>query len=311
MQRFVLGDWGTSRLRLFLLEGDETIDACEGPGIARLAGTPPAGRIDTLAGLVERWIDGPQSIRVLLSGMAGSRNGLYEVAYASLPVGSPEWTRAARSFDARNMRITMAAGVCSRDGGESIDVMRGEETQIFGAMQLEPSLCRGAHVLLLPGTHSKWVEIQDGTITHFRTAITGELYALLHDHSTLFQVAATPGDTLAANHRDGFNAGIERSMNLRDGILAALFEVRAAQLLRDRSKSWAMGFASGLLIGHEVRSMSGSFRTSRAIRLVGSPKLVSLYEGVLTTRGIQSQAMDGTECALAGLNALRHEVSVH
>jgi 2-keto-3-deoxy-galactonokinase len=72
-----------------------------------------------------------------------------------------------------------------------------------------------------------------------------------------------------------------------------------------------MGFASGLLIGHEVRSMSGSFRTSRAIRLVGSPKLVSLYEGVLATRGIQSQAMDGTECALAGLNALRHEVSVH
>jgi 2-dehydro-3-deoxygalactonokinase len=307
MQRFVLGDWGTSRLRLFLFEDDKAIDACEGPGIARLADMPAAARIDILARIVERWVDDPQSIRVLLSGMAGSRNGVCEVPYASLPADCASWTRAARSFDTRNMRMTIAAGVCSNNERSRIDIMRGEETQIFGAMRLEPCLGRGAHVLLLPGTHSKWVHIEDGAIRHFRTAMTGELYALLLDHSTLFHTAAVDGDHTDNSQNEGFNAGAERSMNLQDGIVAALFEARAAQLLDNRSKSWAMGFLSGLLIGHEIASMWNSFRTAGAVRLVGNPLLVSLYKSVCTARGIRSEAMDGDECVLEGLKTLHDE----
>lgn len=310
-QRYVLGDWGTSRLRLFLLEDNAVASTCEGPGIGALAQATAEMRIETLAGLVSPWMDKTQPMQVLLAGMAGSRNGLFEVPYATLPADCIAWAGQARTTRTHGMRITIAGGVCSRGNRTGADIMRGEETQIFGALERDPALGRGTHVVLLPGTHSKWVEIEDGSITRFQSAMTGELYALLHDRSTLLKTdtaAANAGTGCDADRDEGFGAGVERSSNLDGGLLAALFETRAAQLLDNRSKSWAEGFLSGLLIGHEIASMSGSFRTAAAIRIIGDPQLVSLYRTVFSARGIGAQTLDGTECAIAGLRFLRNHV---
>jgi 2-dehydro-3-deoxygalactonokinase len=314
VQSCVLGDWGTSRLRLFLLRNDAVVDTCEGPGIGALTTASAEGRVETLAGLVARWMNGAQPIRVLLGGMAGSRNGLFESPYAALPADSATWARAARTIETGRMRITIAAGLKSTDECVGADVMRGEETQIFGAMQLDPALRRGTHVVVLPGTHSKWVEIADGSIARFRTAMTGELYALLRDGSTLLRTGAAAANALPENDADrdpGFAAGVARSSELHGGLLAALFEARAAQLVDHRSKSWAAGFLSGLLIGHEVVAMSESFQSPGVIRLIGDPGLVALYQGVLSQRGADARALGGAQCAIAGLAALRASLPEH
>jgi len=313
--RHVLGDWGTTRLRLFLVENDVVTDRCEGPGIRAMAMQPVEHRLDMLADLVKPWIGEPRTMRVLLAGMAGSRNGLFEVPYKSLPADGRAWSLLARTMSMRGMDITMditiAAGLCSRDGGGA-DVMRGEEAQVFGAMDLEPALKAGTHVLLLPGTHSKWVRVIDGSITRFRTAMTGELYALLLEHSTLLKTdadPASPGTATDADRTDGFRAGIARSLEAKNNLLAALFEARAAQLLESRSKSWATGFLSGLLIGEEIRGVGKSFATNAAIRIIGDPQLTSLYRSAFSARGVETQTMDGADCVIAGLSALRKHLA--
>jgi 2-dehydro-3-deoxygalactonokinase len=301
-QRYVLGDWGTSRLRLFLLEGDLVADSCDGPGIASLAAASAESRVQTLAGLVAPWTNAARPVRVVLCGMAGSRNGLLEVPYTGLPADAAAWSRESRTVHAGSMHITIAAGVRSRS-----DVMRGEETQIFGAMQLDPELGNTTGVLLLPGTHSKWVEISGGSITGFRTAMTGELYALLHDHSTLLKTDRTGRDADSESVDDrasGFGAGVERSANLDGGLPAALFETRTAQLLEHRSKSWAAGYLSGLLIGHEVAAMSEAFQSAPPVRIIGEPRLTSLYQTAFTKRAIEMPTLDGAACAIAGLQLL-------
>jgi 2-dehydro-3-deoxygalactonokinase len=188
--------------------------------------------------------------------------------------------------------------------------MRGEETQVFGAMQVDGDLGDATHVVLLPGTHSKWVEVSEGSITRFRTAITGELYALLHDHSTLLKTGGHGVEHEGIDDRDsGFRHGIERS-SMPEGVLAAaLFETRALQLLDQRSKAWAAGYLSGLLIGHEVASMSDAFQGAAPLCIIGEPGLVSLYRTACTRLGIELSALDGAECALAGLRLLREQLA--
>jgi 2-dehydro-3-deoxygalactonokinase len=305
-QRFVLGDWGTSRLRLYLLDGELVIDRCDGPGIASLASALPGLRMETLAGLVAPWTDASGPLRIVLCGMAGSRNGLMEVPYAPLPVNAKEWSGASGNLKAGSLRITIAAGVCSND-----DVMRGEETQVFGAMHLDPELANRRALLLLPGTHSKWVTLCAGSITGFRTAITGEMYSLLHDHSTLLMAGHTadPSPGSDEERAAGFEAGTASSRTLDGGLTGALFAVRTAQLLDNRSKAWAGGYLSGLLIGHEIASMSEVFGAI-PMRIIGDPELATLYQRAFGPSAPDMRILDGTECAMAGLRLLQ-EIAVY
>lgn len=341
----VLGDWGTSRLRLWRLAGGTVVETREGPGTADLAGRSAEACAETLTALVAPWREKRERLQVLLAGMAGSRNGLFEVPYAPLPTDRESWARAARSRDIGHLRVTIAAGV-ARDGGRP-DVMRGEETQLFGALEIEPALTRGTYLVALPGTHCKWVEVDDGCFRRFRTALTGELYALLTECSTLLRTGAAEsadaggmdagaGGTGAdaggvgadtggvgadggagaaaariARHGDreaGFAAGAARAAEPDGGLLASLFEARAAQLLHGRSNAWAAGFVSGLLIGREIRELSRSFDPSGGIILVGEPSLSSLYARACELCAIRTRALDGSRCTIAGLMRLRAEM---
>ncbi|MCH4893275.1 2-dehydro-3-deoxygalactonokinase [Sphingomonas sp. SFZ2018-12] len=286
----LVGDWGTTRLRLFHLRGDAIVDRVEGPGIG-VADAPPT---DVLATVLTRWRGAERARDVTLCGMVGSRNGLVETGYADAPAGVADWAAAAQRIVLDGFRITIAPGVaCRRDDGAA-DVMRGEETQIFGAMALDPALSRGRHLIALPGTHGKWARVADGRIVSFRTYLTGELFALLRDRSTLLRVGDDPAD-----EAEGFAAGLAR---IGGGDLAgSLFETRAAQLRDGRSAGWAAGFLSGLLIGTEVQ---GGVGDARAVVLVGAPALVARYRSVLDGMAIATTVLDGDACAIAGLARL-------
>jgi 2-dehydro-3-deoxygalactonokinase len=296
--RYALGDWGTSRVRWFLVEGDAIVARSEGPGIATRSPSP----MQVLEQSLASWREGAPNLEVYLAGMAGSRNGVHEAPYVSLPADFEAWSRNAWRGSLSQIDVTIAAGLCSKNSETGGDVIRGEETQVFGALRLDPSLAEGLQVFALPGTHSKWVEVNDGVVERFRTAFTGETYALLRDHSTLLRASAipdAPDDT-----QQGFDAGARRAFALQEGLLAALFEARAQQLLAGRSRAWAAGFLSGLLIGYEIETLGRTFHPDRGITLVGDPQLTNLYEAVLRSRGRATRTLSGERCVIEGLRHL-------
>jgi 2-dehydro-3-deoxygalactonokinase len=294
-QRIILVDWGTTCLRAFLLEDRAIAARITGPGIGMLA-EPPAAALRTA---LASWLEASPGIEVVMCGMAGSRNGIREVPYVAAPAGAADWRDGARSLCLWGSTVTIAAGLQGRNTSGAPDLMRGEETQIFGAISRQPQLATGRHLLVLPGTHSKWTEIRDGAICRFHTALTGELRALLLQHSLLLRAGAAEGEA-----GDGFEAGLARAVETRAGLLGSLFEVRSAQIVSGRSRRWSEAFLSGLLIGEESMRMSAAFDAAGEVVLIGAAELCALYALALSRHGLAARTLDGDDCALAGLALL-------
>lgn len=292
--RRVLCDWGSSRLRAVLdLEG-VVVDRRDGPGVNRLgADSPAAALLDVLAS----WRGG-RRLDVFLCGMAGSRNGLAEVPYVRAPATMEAWRQGCLRVRLEDLEASIAPGMQAENFRGAPDVMRGEETQIFGALTLERQLATGSHLFVLPGTHSKWVLVRDGAVVRAQTHLTGELFDLLCRHSSLLRVGAD-----AAKDEGGFEAGLHAAA--QGGLSGALFQTRTEQLIEGRTAGWARAFLSGLLIGAEVGSTLDEGASGFGpITLIGDPDLTALYLRALAARHVSARALDGERCVLAGLRLL-------
>ncbi len=87
--------------------------------------------------------------------MLGSSGGLREVPYLICPVNLSTLSAALVIADSEVGPVHLVPGLLQQAEGSKYfpNVMRGEETQIFGARQADSS-----HFLaVLPGTHCKWV----------------------------------------------------------------------------------------------------------------------------------------------------------
>ncbi|NML90385.1 MULTISPECIES: 2-dehydro-3-deoxygalactonokinase [unclassified Sphingobium] len=291
-QYAVIGDWGTSRLRLFRVEQGHVTARRDGPGIGAVGKEAEAAFAATIAPWLEE--GAPREIR--LCGMAGARDGWVEAPYADCPADAAAWRAAAVRFDWRGTPLSIMAGLACVGPDGVPDVMRGEETQIFGAMAREPALRQGRHLIVLPGTHNKWSVVEDGRIVSFRTMPTGELFALLRDRSTL----GTKVDRAdPAQEAAGFAEGLERAGEGR--LLASLFAARAMRLRGGRSEDWSTGYLSGLIIGCEIAEIRSTLGEADDILLVGDAQLSVRYAQALGRQGLASQVLDGDACSLAGL----------
>src|SRR5471032_2364566 len=177
---FIAGDWGTSRLRLYLCDaGGHVLARGEGEG----ASAPDcAGRF---AAAVAAWDKAHGVLPAVLVGMVGSTIGWKEVPYLKCPARPGAIAGAALRFESDGRAIAILPGLSCTGKTGAPDVMRGEETQILGGLRLRPELSKGRHVLCMPGTHVKWVAVEDGAVVQFQTALSGELFELLRKHSVL------------------------------------------------------------------------------------------------------------------------------
>lgn len=289
---YVLGDWGTSRLRLFRLNAQGAVTArLDGPGAGSM---DPAGARRALADLLAQWQTKGPLADVLLCGMAGTPRALVAAGYAPCPIDLDGWLASRTTINVNDVPISVLPGLSWISDAGVPEVMRGEETQVFGAIALDPALASGTHTIVLPGTHSKWVDLVDGTIRGYRTQPTGELFALLTGQSTLMG-DDQPGE---GSFDDGFARGLARS---GEPLASALFETRAARMLNARSREWSRGYLSALLIGGEMQARPQSASDSGAIVVIGDPALSALYQTVLTHSGHAVQIVDGDDAVLAGL----------
>lgn len=291
---YVFGDWGTTRLRLYRMRDDVVLDRLEGPGIGSL----DAPAIHVLTKQLEGWRGEGDIDALFLCGMAGVRGGLVEAAYLGCPAAVPAWGAGHSRIMVDGICVAVAPGLSCHTASGAPDVMRGEETQIFGAMAINPTLAKGEHLFLLPGTHSKWARVKDGAVTGFRTCPTGELFALLTTQSTL----TGPDSAGQGSFDEGFTLGFSRRA---EPLANALFEARAGRLLHGWSRPWARGYLSGLLIGSEVHAQGVA---GEQLIVIGDPALSDLYLRALSADGLGYLPIDGEKAALAGLELARREV---
>jgi 2-dehydro-3-deoxygalactonokinase len=297
---FILGDWGTTQLRLFLCNDAGVLDRRFGRGIAQLERSPP----DEFAAVAGDWLDDHRVDDAVLAGMVGSRTGWLETAYAPCPATAADLIASIARTECGDVSIAIVPGLSCVGPSGAPDVMRGEETQLFGALALEPRLRTERHVVALPGTHTKWVVVEDGRVIQFQTALTGELFALLRTSSTLLKTGGAASD---AFDDDAFATGLDAARSERS-LLHALFQVRSQQLVAGATPSYATSLLSGLLIGSDVNG-AAELHHATDVTLIGERELASLYARALEARDARTRTLDGNECALAGLNAFARALS--
>lgn len=287
MRPLVAVDWGTSSLRAArIAAGGAVLEERSWPrGILTVAqGQFP----EVLAQSCGDWLRAEDTL-CLVSGMAGSRQGWIEAPYCPCPAGFTELARSLAWVEPG--RIAIVPGLSCEHGGVP-DVMRGEEVQVFGALAL---LGIDQARLVLPGTHSKWVQVKDGRVRDFATFMTGEFYALLRQHSILARgMPAEDGPLDEA----AFSRGVTHTQ--AQPLLRAAFSARTLGLFDRLAPSALPSYLSGLVIGEELRQQGAA---GGEVVIVGNPQLAQRYALALQLLGIRSKSL-GAEAGWRGLWAL-------
>ncbi|KAB2676292.1 2-dehydro-3-deoxygalactonokinase [Brucella tritici] len=286
-----VADWGTTRFRLWTLDVDGNVLG-ESRGDDGLLQAKEAGFEPTLERHLAS-VDSPDDLPVVICGMAGSRTGWIEAPYMSLPAGLDGIVKAAVRVPARR-HVIMLPGVARRDE-TAPDVMRGEETKLLGLVH------RGTRdaVVVMPGTHAKWVRIADGGLADYRTFMTGEMFALLKDKSVL--AGALEGAGAVEPNGEAFAAGVRASLENPALISNALFSIRAGWLVHDRKPTDQQARLSGLLIGLEVAGGRTLYGKPEEVLLLSDDTMGALYASALEIAGLTVRRVAADELVRDGL----------
>ncbi len=277
-------DWGSSSFRAYLmsLDGEVLDEFTSGDGIGSVAaGAYPA----TLKRLIGGWLDAHPSLPAIASGMVGSRHGWREAAYVKCPAGPSDVAMRLTEVEADGRRVALAPGLSYVDKSGQPDVIRGEETEIFGVAD------SGARLIVLPGSHSKWTRVEGDRIVAFKTFVTGELFAALRDHTVAGAFAkAAPAKSSA----EAFTLGVRRGAAAaacqgRSGLLGLLFGARSLPLMGALPEDDAGEYLSGLLIGAEIGEARRLFPGEEP-HLAGAEALVERYRAACEALGVSARA---------------------
>ena len=283
MPALIAIDWGTSSFRAYLMSGTGDIldEVASGDGIGAVAaGAYPA----TLRRLVGKWL-GARALPIIASGMVGSRHGWREAAYVNCPAGPRDVASHLAEVEADGRRVVLAPGLSHVDEAGTPDVMRGEETEIFGLADA------GARLIVLPGSHSKWAQVEGDRVIAFKTFVTGELFAALRDHTVAGAFAKvapmkTPGDAFALGVERGAAAAACQG---KSGVIGLMFGARSLPLMGRLAEDDAGEYLSGLLIGAEIGEARRLYPGEEP-QVAGAEALVERYLAAFDALGIPARA---------------------
>lgn len=291
-------DWGTTSLRAYKLAAGGVVleQRALSSGIMQL---PKTSRVihggecaDGFELAFEEacgdWLEAQPDLPVIACGMVGSAQGWREAAYCETPANVANLGNSLQTLvSLRGTRVHIVPGVIQRS--RLPNVMRGEETQVLGVLQNLPAEAGGDLLIGLPGSHSKWVEVVEGRITHFDTFMTGEVFAVLSEHSILgrTQQQGAAFDGLA------FDRGVQVALSADGelGVLSTLFSARTLGLTGELAPTAQADYLSGLMIGHELVALAAAQRRRRnsahlpSIILIGNAQLCARYGRALDACG--------------------------
>jgi 2-dehydro-3-deoxygalactonokinase len=288
-------DWGTTHRRGYLLDAQGALSAerSDAQGMLATQGRFP----EAFAAFLSIW---PKELPVLMSGMVGAASGWQEAPY--LDATTPLTVLAHHLVPLRDApggrHCAIVPGYRWRGAHGEVDVMRGEETQLLGAL----ALGHGDGWYVLPGTHSKWVRVEKGAVSVLRTYMTGELFGLLSQHGTLSGMVNG-----TAQHPDAFRDGLHAAAG--GALSQTLFGCRARVVAGDMPASHARSYLSGLLIGTEWSDAVQRDAKPNQVTLIAAEHLADGYKTAALHHGCALRVLDPREVYLAALWALREGVS--
>ena len=298
MAHLIALDWGTTSLRAYLLDAAGNIleRRTGGPGIMKVEHGAFEAALEAFCG---DWIAAHPQAQLIASGMIGSKQGWREAPYCPCPASAADL--AAHTINvplAQGRLLTIVPGVSCVDAASGVpDVMRGEETQVFGALP-----ATGRHVAVLPGTHSKWVWVEDGAIVSFASFMTGEVYAALTGHTILGRLMK-----LDAPHDEGaFARGVAYGLEAPQQLLHRIFSARTLGLFGALSEAALPSYLSGLLIGSEVGAALDMHTSTGKVTLLAGAELATLYARALTLAGVEA-FVGPADCIVRGIRHINSQ----
>jgi 2-dehydro-3-deoxygalactonokinase len=306
---FIGIDWGTTHRRATLLStsGDVIEERADGEGALACAGRFRASLEALLAG----WPRAQGALPVVMAGMVGSAAGWQAVPYleGATPLSELARHRVAVLDAPAGRRWSIVPGYCLRGEHGAVDVMRGEETQLFGALRhLGPGQSDGCYVL--PGTHGKWVRLRAGRVVELRTYMTGELFALLSRHGTLASAMRGGADVAPQVTADdpAFARGVRDAAD-QPALSHALFGARARVVTGGLAAEAAAAYVSGLLVGAEWADAQRLAPRDEPVRVIGEPALAALHAVCAAQHGRRLELLDARQIQRAAWRALATEDS--
>lgn len=288
---YVAVDWGTSSFRLWLVDraghvlgerrSQEGMMAAAKLGFA----TVLQSHLDALAAA--------KDLPVIICGMAGARQGWVEAGYIDTPAQLASVLERAVAVPGAARDIRILPGIAQRNP-TAPDVMRGEETQLLGALGMDADNA----VVCIPGTHSKWAVVKGGTVERFATFMTGELFSVVSQETILSHAVANAEE---AEDLGAFKSAVVAAFDTPALAANLLFQVRSSQLLYGGSASAARERISGTLIGLELAAGLAGDRPRSGITLVASGRLQLLYRLALETLSVTVRSIDAEEAVRRGL----------
>lgn len=290
----IVVDWGTSSLRLWALDRDGRVLAerrsHEGLNAAGARGFEAVLEAHLAA------LGVPEGVPVMMCGMVGSRAGWVEASYLHAPVRLDDLVARATQVPARNRPVRILPGI-AQVSAAAPDVLRGEETQL-----LTLALAHHTGLACLPGTHSKWVWLEDGAVQGFATFMTGELFHLLR-RSSVITPAVEAADAVDPDSA-GFHAGVAAALEAPALVTHALFELRAGWLLAGTAPGETLARLSGLLIGVELAGALRLHGSLDGTMLIAAASAAPLYRRALAVAGASDiTTRDAEACVREGLHA--------
>lgn len=289
-------DWGTSSLRAYLFGAQGKVLSIRSLpwGVMKLPRSAAEGGFDlAFEAACGDWLDARPELPLIACGMVGSAQGWVEARYIDTPADANRLAASlAEVRTARGVTLHIVPGVLER--GTLPNVMRGEETQILGAMLDESRSADKAHaanqttLVGLPGSHAKWAIVEGRRIERFHTFMTGETFAALRDHTILGRTMRTP----ETPDSEAFLRGVAVARGASEaGMLATIFSTRTLGLTGQLAAEQQPDYLSGLLIGHELSGLekllaaTGASWNSQPVLLIGEQALVERYRLALAHFG--------------------------
>src|SRR4051812_44454014 len=261
---YIAVDWGTSSFRLWLMNraGEVLAESRSAEGMMAAA---KIGFAAVLRSHLDA-VGAADHLPVVICGMAGARQGWVEAGYIDTPANLASILQRAVPVVGQSRDIRILPGIAQRDP-RAPDVMRGEETQLLGALGAD-----GDALVCVPGTHSKWATVRGGTVERFSTFMTGELFSAV-SQATILSLAVANADE--AVDTKAFRSAVAAAFETPALAANLLFRVRSGQLLYGGSAAAARESISGTLIGLELAA--GLAGNPHGITLVASGRLQELY----------------------------------
>ena len=289
--KWIAADWGTTHMRAWAI-GEEDSGLAFRESNEGMKDLQQNEFEPVLLRLIESWLDDTKVTTVMACGMVGAKQGWVETPYLKtpcVPLDNDQLT-TANTHDKR-IKVHLVPGVMQH---HPADIMRGEETQIAGFININLDF---NGVVCLPGTHAKWANIKEGQITSFKTFMTGELFGVISSHTLIRHSTSIKGW-----NQDSFEAGVLEGFKYPGSIASNLFSLRAESIVNDLNRDQARSTLSGLLLGVELNGAQ-NFWKGNNVTLIGSELLSNNYHEGLKILGGQSQFFSLETATLSGLSS--------